>query len=309
VIDIYHNGFLGGERVLKKLLSLVTVFMLVFMTSASALAGANDLHSKSLKKNAAIVKQIAAGEDYLVGGGVPFDGSTESQGDFSIQWASGGVNHTHQYLTSRALTTLKNDKGDTTADLLIKYAGILLSNSDWPDSYEKDFGLYLGHFYNPVTGRTLFGLSKPTAMTRFLEHTQKAATYYAKNKNVSMQELGRALHYLADINTPHHAALLTALNSNHTAFERLVDSTRLDYSVDTTDKYSGITSVDATRDLKGYSQEIFTLSARHALEYRTQATSPYVEDMLIAAKATMEYSQEIMAAYLFNFLRAVKAVK
>jgi hypothetical protein len=31
--------------------------------------------------------------------------------------------------------------------------------------------------------------------------------------------------------------------------------------------------------------------------------------MQTAAKAAMEYSQEIMAAYLFNFLRAVKAVK
>ncbi len=293
---------------MKKLLSLATVFMLVFLTSASALAGTNDHNSKSLKKNAAIVEQIAAGDDYLVGGGVPFDGSTESQGDFSIQWASGGVDHTHQYLTSRALTILKIDKGDTTANLLIKYAGILLANSDWPDSYENDLGLYLGHFYNPDTGRTLFRVSKPTAMTRFLEHTQKAAAYYAKNKNASMQELGRALHYLADINTPHHAALLTALNSNHATFEKFVDSTRLDYSVYTTDKYS-VASTDATRDLKGYSREIFNLSARHALEYKTQATSTSVESMQIAAKNTMEYSQEIMAAFLFNFLRAVKAVR
>lgn len=294
---------------MKKLLSLATVFMLVFLTSASALAGTNDHNSKSLKKNAAIVEQIAAGDDYLVGGGVPFDGSTESQGDFSIQWASGGVDHTHQYLTSRALTILKIDKGDTTANLLIKYAGILLANSDWPDSYENDLGLYLGHFYNPDTGRTLFRVSKPTAMTRFLEHTQKAAAYYAKNKNASMQELGRALHYLADINTPHHAALLTALNSNHATFEKFVDSTRLDYYVDTTDKCSGLTDVDATRDLKGYSQAMFNLCARHALQHGNQATSASVADMQIAAKATMEYSQETMAAYLFNFLRAVKAVK
>ncbi len=294
---------------MRRRLSWLIVFVLLFMTPTVALAGANDTRSRSLKKNDAIVKQIAAGSDYLVGGGVPFDGSTESQGELSIQWASGGVNHSHQYLTSRALTILKNDKGDTTANLLIKYASILLSNSDWPDSYEKDFGLYLGHFYNPDTGRTILGLSKPTAMSRFLDHTQKAATYYAKNKNVSMQELGRALHYLADINTPHHAALLTALNSNHTAFEQFVDSTRLDYCVDTTSKYSGLTSADAATDLKGYSREIVNLSARYALKYRTQAASGSVEDMQTAAKATMEYSQEIMAAFLFNFLRAVKAVK
>ena len=48
---------------MKKLLSLVTVFMLVFMTSAVALAGGNDSNLKGLKKNAEIVKAIAAGED------------------------------------------------------------------------------------------------------------------------------------------------------------------------------------------------------------------------------------------------------
>ena len=100
-----------------------------------------------------------------------------------------------------------------------------------------------------------------------------------------MQELGRALHYLADINTPHHAALLTTLNSNHAAFERFVDSTRLDYCVDTTDKYSGLATADSSRDLKGYSQEIFNLSAWHALEYKNQATSTSVGDMQIAATA------------------------
>jgi hypothetical protein len=51
------------------------------------------------------------------------------------------------------------------------------------------------------------------------------------------------------------------------------------------------------------------LSARNALDYEIQATSPSVDDMRIAAKATIEFSQEIMAAYLFNFLRAVGAVK
>ncbi len=293
---------------MRKLVAGLIVFMLLLMTPTAALAGADDSHLKGMKKNAAIVKQIATGADYLVGGGVPFDGSTESQGDISVQWASGGVNHTHQYLTSRALTILQNDKGDKTADLLIKYASVLLYNSDWPDSYENDFGLYLGHFYNPNTGRTILGLSRPTAMSRFIDHTQKAAKYYAKNKTTSMQELGRALHYLADINTPHHAALLTALNSNHTAFEEFVDSTRLDYCVDTTDKYC-VTNADAARDLKGYSQEIFILSARHALNYKSQATSASQADMQMAAEATIEHSQEIMAAFLFNFLRAVGAVK
>ncbi len=294
---------------MKKLLSLFMVFMLLMTISAAALAGTTDNNLNGLKKNAEIVERIATGDDYLVGGGVPFDGAKESQGDFSVQWESGGVNHTHQYLTSRALTILKNDKGDKTANLLIKYSGILLSNADWPDSYENEFSLYLGHFYDPNTGKTLFGFSSPTAMSRFLDHTQKAKKYYAKNKNASMQELGRALHYLADINTPHHAGLLTALNSNHTKFEKFADSTRVNYFVDTTNKYSGLTTADASSDLNRYCQEIINLSARHALEYKNQATSASVDDMQIAAEATIEYSQEIMAAYLFNFLRAVRAVR
>ena len=295
---------------MKKLFSLFIVFMLLFMTTTIVLAGNGNNQINGLGKNAEIVEQIAAGDDYLVGGGVPFEGAElESPGDISIQWAAGGVNHTHQYLTSRALTILKNDKGDKTANMLIKYSNIILSNSDWPDSYENDSGLYIGHFYNPNTGKTLFALSSPTALSRFLDHTQKAKKYYAKNKDLSMQELGRALHYLADINTPHHAALLTVLYSNHTTFEKFADTTRVNYFVDTTNKYSGLTSKDAKKDLNGYSKEILNLSAKHALEYKSQATSASVDDMQIAAKATMDYSQEIMAAYLYNFLRSVKAVK
>lgn len=299
---------------MKKGISFFMAVLFFLATTTITLAATNNDAEKKQKKNAGIVNLIASGDDYLVGEGVPFEYGSNDQdstgtGDINVEWASGGVNHTHQYLTSRALTILRNDKGDKTANLLSRYATTLLANSDWPDTNENDWGFYLGHFYDPVSGKTILGFNSPTAMSRFLVHAQNAKKYYAKNKTASMQELGRALHYLSDINVPHHAALLTALNSNHTTFENWVDANRANYVVNNTNFYSGLTSADAKTNFTGYCKEIINLSAYHALDHVSEATSDSLDNKEIAAKATMDYSQEIMAAFLYNFLRSVGSVK
>jgi hypothetical protein len=297
---------------MKKLICLTMIFVFTLAGTGAALAGTEGYSGKSLEKNIAIIELIASGDGYLVDGGVPFEFETspenDGSGEINPEWASGGANHTHQYLTATALQILRNDKGDKTADLLAKYATTILSNSDWPDTNENDFSLYLGHFYDPRTGKTILGFSSPTALSRFVTHAANAKKYYAKNKTAAMQELGRALHYLADINVPHHAALLTALNSNHTSYENFADTYRLDYKADSSTLYS-VTTIDAKKNLAGYCKEIIDLSAYHALGYVGPATSGDYIVMGTAAKATMEYSQEIMAAFLYNFLRSVGAVR
>ena len=37
-------------------------------------------------------------------------------------------------------------------------------------------------------------------------------------------------HYVSDLNEPHHASNLTAVNSNHSAFEKYVDKNRKSYT-------------------------------------------------------------------------------
>jgi|GEM_PF-6322883 len=292
----------------RKILSVILIVLLVIVSSSVAMAGDRELN---LRESNELVEAIASGSDEVAGGGVAFeyDPGEGADGDITVKWADGGINHTHQYILSQALMILRNDKGDKVANLLTKYASTLLPGADWPDANENDFSLYLGHFYDPYTGKTILGISSPTALTRFLEHADNAKKYYAKNRTASMRELGRAIHYLSDANVPHHAALLTALDSNHSAFEAYADAARANYSVSTTAFYSGITAADAKTQYAAYCREIVNISARHALGYVAPATSGDAADWSIAAEASMEYSQQITAAFLYNFLRSVNAVK
>lgn len=46
-----------------------------------------------------------------------------------------------------------------------------------------------------------------------------------------MEYLGKGTHYVSDLNEPHHASNLTAVNSNHSDFEKYVDKHRTEYTI------------------------------------------------------------------------------
>ncbi len=221
-------------------------------------------------------------------------------------WSSGGVDHTHQYLTDRALQVLRADKGDAVANLLSAYRSTLLNYSDWPDVYENDGRLYTSHFYNPYTGKTFLGST--TALTRFTAHANNAKKYYAKNRTLAMQELGKALHYLADINEPHHAALLIAGLSNHTQYEEWVDANRFQYVAYNSSLYNAV-SYSPKKQYASYCTALFRMAAFNGYDWADEAKSGDPALWNASAEATMEYAQESIAAFLFNYLVAVGAVK
>ena len=166
----------------------------------------------------------------ILGCTVPAMAADTDGGGVSAEWASGGIESTHQFLTNRLLAILANDKPNAAA-ILSPYSGILLAYSDWPDTFENDGGLYTSHFYNPYTGKTFLGST--TALNRFTTHANNAKKYYAKNRTLAMQELGKALHFLSDINEPHHAALLIAGLTNHSTYEAWVDANLSSFAVGT----------------------------------------------------------------------------
>lgn len=146
---------------------------------------------------------------------------------------SGGIDHTHQYIVQQALNILKHDQGSS---ILNQTANMntLKEYTDWPDKVgnETDSLTFSGHFYNPYTEKTWTGSKKKTAMTR--------AMGYFKDAIEAVQEgamtdafilIGKGTHYVSDMNEPHHASNLTALNSNHSAFEKYVDENRLFYYI------------------------------------------------------------------------------
>ena len=106
--------------------------------------------------------------------------------------------------------------------------------TDWPDKVgnETDFGTFAGHFYDPDTGKNWMGQTSPTARTRAETYYENAVIMYqAGDINRAMDYLGKGTHYVSDLNEPHHASNLTAVNSNHSAFEKYVDKNRTSYTI------------------------------------------------------------------------------
>lgn len=197
---------------MKKKFILITSFLLLFVFNIS-IVSANPVADR--------VNKIANGSDETF---------------YHSQSLRYSTTHTHQYLTARALSILTDDKGYDISKPLYDYCDILLKGSDSPDIDENSGYTFMHHFYDPHTDTGLFN-TKITAKTKFIEHTNKALKLYKEDKEASIEELGRALHYLEDINQPFHAANLTVLTSNHYSFEEYVDKNRSLFKATTNNQY------------------------------------------------------------------------
>lgn len=127
---------------------------------------------------------------------------------------------THGFITQNAYELLRDDH----LAAYTFYSGQrtnLIRGSILPDVDETNGG-YAWHFYGP-NGKNWSGGSV-TAYTKCIEHYNDAVDLYdAGAKASAMEELGRALHYLQDVNVPHHAMNEVAVLSNHSQFEAYVE--------------------------------------------------------------------------------------
>lgn len=107
----------------------------------------------------------------------------------------------------------------------------LITYAEKADDLSIDFDMipFLGHFYDPDSGKNFLGGKNPTARTRMDQHYRNAINYYRNGKwREAMQELGLALHYLEDVNEPHHAANYIAFGTKHGDFEKFVTTNMID---------------------------------------------------------------------------------
>lgn len=146
----------------------------------------------------------------------------------SPQWKSGNADKflenskTHEWITSVACSVLMTDKGffsNKAGDMLVYTLEIILGSIQ-PDN-KKDSEHVAGnanHFYDPDTGLGLNALSTNNAKVAAVKYYNEAVTA-AKNKDMTRMcdRLGRCLHFIQDINVPHHAANLATLT--HADFE------------------------------------------------------------------------------------------
>lgn len=219
----------------------------------------------------------------------------------SPTWASGSQS-THQFIVEKALAILKKSYPSSFLD---KYTATLKTYADWPDIYETD-GLspFQGHFYDPDSGRNYTGISNPTAKTRLVSwYNQAVSTYKTGTVAVSMQHLGRALHYVGDLSCPLHAANLTAMNSEHSAYENWVRNHQTSYIETST---SSSTYSWARRTSVSDMGHNFAVNAKpwaSSVRYSGNETA-----YRNATSETLPKSQRNAVAIMFKFLVDVGAV-
>lgn len=123
----------------------------------------------------------------------------------------------HAAITATACNILMNDKGFFKNDPLETVILILTLSvaSAMPD--EDEIGVvFAGHFFDPDSGNNYLGSSSNTASTNAVGHFNAAmAAFEDDNEALTFDELGRCLHYVQDINVPHHAANIHALTKDY----------------------------------------------------------------------------------------------
>lgn len=108
-----------------------------------------------------------------------------------------------------------------------EYKELFVTYCIQPDKDETQ-GIYKYHFYNPIT-ETNFMNEKESALKRSKDHFEKAVSNYKiGDKNMAYQELGRAVHFMEDMNTPVHTAYELPSDSVkklqlHVDFEKVCD--------------------------------------------------------------------------------------
>ncbi len=243
------------------------------------------------------VIDISNGSDEIYGEGAPIE-HVENQNPNS-RFTSGGVDHTHQYIVSNALKILNNDKG---ASVLNTKAATICEYTDWPDvvGNETDYGTFSGHFYDPDTGKNWLGQKTPTARSRTETYFQSAVEAYKDGYiDKAMEYLGKGTHYVSDLNEPHHASNLTAVNSNHTAFEKYVDQHRTEYTIAgnsfSADVYNSAVNTEVGNMMYSAAKEAKTL-AEMAQNENTYSS---------AGKQSVQNAIRTVSMYIYKFGKEV----
>lgn len=120
---------------------------------------------------------------------------------------------THLFISEKAIEQSK-------IKISKKNKDILLNGSIIPDTDENE-GAFKNHFYNPATRKNFRG-ERTTALTKFIEHYEKAKS------GADIEELGRSIHFLEDLNTPVHIFYEDLFDSvyrlnQHIEFEKVCD--------------------------------------------------------------------------------------
>lgn len=160
-----------------------------------------------------------------------------SQTEIQPQWASGDTNFeegtieevgSHELITARACGVLMNDKGfwsnDNNGNILIALTLSLASILPDKDDESESIIPFQGHFYDPDTGKSIFGSTTNTAQKNVQKYYNIAYNDYLYHKEINIEAIGRMIHYIQDVCEPHHAAnYAIPVHMSHYYFESYVN--------------------------------------------------------------------------------------
>ena len=216
-------------------------------------------------------------------------------------FSSGSPQDTHQFIVRNALRILENDKGSTNMNSA-SITNLIGTYADWPDvlGNETDYATFAGHFYDPDTGKNWMGQTSPTAKTRAQSYYNQAVSLYRQGKvNDAFICLGKGSHYVADINEPHHASNLTAVNSNHSKFEKYVNNNLSSYKIS---GYTLSNSVYKQAESSSISSMLQS-GAKYAKALVPQAKNKDTYEA--AAKACVQHAILNEVQYFYKFAKTV----
>lgn len=223
----------------------------------------------------------------------------QSDSQISPQWTSGDMDTanpgTHGYITQVAFNLLRSDNSSAYSFYNGQRTN-LIRGAVLPDKDETSLGTYAWHFYGS-NGYSWNG-STNTAYVKCIEHYNNAIDLYnSGDKASAMETLGRALHYLQDVNVPQHAMNMTVLNvsAKHSQFESEAENNMESYAVTRLTNYE-YTDADSSLGT------IIDSYAETARSWYDKASSDTASERAQAAGSCVRNAQRATATVLYKFM-------
>lgn len=233
---------------------------------------------------------------------------------------------THKSISVQAVKIIKNDMNTDTS--IMQNLAILEKNLNSykkgavaPDfgqtGVDKDYAQYQDHFFNPYTGKNFtyeswWYLAEKVDDTAESQTRNYVAQAVGKWKDGNYAEasylLGKATHYFTDLNEPHHASNLTALDptSYHSQFEKYVETIKNKFLLDTIgedkSEYNAFSDKNLADFLTNQSYKYAKLA--YALSPKVVASSTW-DDWNEASELSLKNAQRSTATVIYRFLKEV----
>lgn len=281
-----------GKKMKKVIMSLLLISIVIISNFTMTFAAVGGENASTEEENNRLFQECY--EEYLAE-------IEKIDQQNSPQWSSGDLTEknpgTHGFIATQALTIVSANSSKLKTFLTETRKKSLIKGS-----FEADIDgrstLFKDHFY--LSGNKGIMGYPLSAYDNFRNHYNGAvANYKEKRYTEAMRRLGLALHFIADINEPHHVTGKVAVLSEHTAYEKWVEKNYSSYKV----------SSMTTSALSAYtSKSLLTIadaSAAHARGYIDQAESSATSDRQTVTNATLKRAQKDSAGVIYKFAKEV----